>query len=81
LYKINEFGRKTHRDSHEAIHQAESRATNKIVAAIIDAGNDDQQPALALHRLLVNAQTRKIAKSADFHLDKMEKCYPTIGTS
>jgi hypothetical protein len=71
-YKVNEFGRKTQRDSREAIRQAESRATNKIVTAIIDAGDDDPQQALALHRSLVDARTRKLAKSAGFQLDRME---------
>jgi hypothetical protein len=71
-YKINEFGRKTKRDSREAIRQAESRATKKIVTAIMDAGDDDQQRALALHRSLVDERTREIAKSAGFKSSRME---------
>jgi hypothetical protein len=71
-YKINEFGTKTKRDSREAIRQAESRATKKIVTAIMDAGDDDQQRALALHRSLVDERTREIAKSAGFKSSRME---------
>jgi hypothetical protein len=71
-YKINEFGTKTKRGSSEAIRQAESRATKKIVAAILEAGDDDQQRALALHRSLIDERTRRIAKSAGFMFDRME---------
>jgi hypothetical protein len=71
-YKVNEFGAKTKRDSYEAIRQAESRATKKIVAAIMDAGDDDEQRALALHRSLIHERTRIIAKSAGFKLERME---------
>jgi hypothetical protein len=53
-YKVNELGRKTKRDSREAIRQAESRATKKMVSAIMDAGDDNQQRALALHRSLID---------------------------
>jgi hypothetical protein len=59
--KINKFGRKMKRDSWEAIHQAESQAKKTIVTAIMDAGNDNQQPALALHRSLIDKQTRQIS--------------------
>jgi hypothetical protein len=70
-YKINEFGRQQ-RVSREAVRRAESRATKAIVKAIMEAGDDDQQRALALHRALIDARTRKIAKSAGFKLERME---------
>jgi hypothetical protein len=38
----------------------------------MDAGNDDQQQALALHHLLISKQTREMAKSAGFKSDRME---------
>jgi hypothetical protein len=38
----------------------------------MDAGNDNQQRALALHRLLIDERTRQIAKSAGFKSDRME---------
>jgi hypothetical protein len=65
-YKMNEFGTKTNRDSQEAIRQAESRASKKIVNAIMDAGDADQQRALALHRALLDKRCRQVAKSAGF---------------
>jgi hypothetical protein len=48
-YKINVFGRKKQRVSRKAVRQAESRAMTTIVSAIMDAGKDDQQRALALY--------------------------------
>jgi hypothetical protein len=63
-YKINEFGRQQ-RVSREAVRRAESRATKATAKAIVDAGNDDQQRALALHRALIDA------KSAGFKLERM----------
>jgi hypothetical protein len=71
-YKINEFGTKTERESCEATRQAESRATKKIVTAILAAGDNDQQRALALHGSFLDERTRKIGKSAGFMLDRME---------
>jgi hypothetical protein len=38
----------------------------------MDAGDDDQQRSLVLHRLLVDEQTREIAKSAGFKSGRME---------
>jgi hypothetical protein len=70
-YKTNDVGRQK-RGSREAIRQAESRASKTIVSAIIDAGEDDQQRALALHRALIDPRTRQIAKSAGFKLERME---------
>jgi hypothetical protein len=52
-YKINEIGRKK-RVSRDAVRQAKARATMTIVSAIMDAGADDQQQALALHRALIS---------------------------
>jgi hypothetical protein len=80
-YKIDKFGRKTQRNSREAIRQAESRATNRIVAAIIDAGDNDQQLALPLHRSLVDARTRKEQSLLAFSQTIRWKHYHTIGTS
>ncbi len=57
--KINEFGTKTERESCEATRKAESRATKTIVAAIMAAGDDNQQRALALHRSFLDAWENK----------------------
>jgi hypothetical protein len=43
-----------------------------MASVIMDAGNDDQQPALALHQALINNRTRTIAKSSRFKLDRIE---------
>jgi hypothetical protein len=48
------------------------RATKKIVTAIMAAGNNDGQQALALCRSFLDERTRKIAKSAGFMLDRMD---------
>jgi hypothetical protein len=44
------------------VRRAESRATKATVKAIMEAGDDDQQRALALHRALIDARTRKNSK-------------------
>jgi hypothetical protein len=43
----------------------------KTILAIVDAGDNDQQRALAQYHLLIDARTRNIAKSAGFQLDRM----------
>jgi hypothetical protein len=70
-YKINEFGSKQ-RDSKDAIRHKESRATKTMVSAIVSAGENDQQGALALHGALIDPRTQTTAKFAGFQLDRME---------
>ena len=70
-FKSNDFDREN-RGTRDAIRRAESRATLTIVSAIVSAGDNDQQRALALHRALIDPRTRRIAKSAGFQSDRME---------
>jgi hypothetical protein len=70
-YKVLKNGSKIERGTDEAIWQAESRATRKLVAAILESGDDDSQRALVLHRSLCHESIRCIAKSAGFQSEKM----------
>lgn len=70
-YKVLKNGSKVERGTDEAIRQAESRATRKLVAAILESGDDDSQRALILHRSLCHESTRCIAKSAGFQSERM----------
>jgi hypothetical protein len=70
-YKLLKDGSKVDRGTDYAIRQAESRATRKLVAAIMDSGDDDAQRAIILHRTLCHESTRHISKSAGFQSEKM----------
>ena len=70
-YKVLKNGFKVERGTDEAIRQAESRATRKLVAAILESGDDDSQRALILHRSLCHESTRCIANFAGFESERM----------
>ena len=61
--KFNEFRRKQ-RGSRVAIRQAESRATKTTVSAMMDAGDDDQQRAPALHEALIDPWRSMMSNSS-----------------
>jgi len=72
-YKLLKNGSKVDRGMDDAIRQAESGATRKLVAAILDSGDDNAQRVLVLHCALCHKSMRRISKSAGFQSEKMFK--------
>jgi hypothetical protein len=64
-------GEKIDRTRSDAVRQAESRATRKIVTAIKESGGDNSQRALALYRALCNEDIRPVSKACGFQSEKM----------